>query len=764
MLNWLTRLAIDHRGRVLIGALVLVPVLAVLGGRVEDHLSVGGFIVDGSESHLGDEILEDSFQAGSADWVLVIRLEEGTLYRDEVTEAGLALTKAIEADPGTTEVLSYWTLEGFTRFEPSPLQSVDGKNAVVAAAFTGDEDEQRDTAERLGELTGPTELWTATATGPAEISRQARESAEQDLQRSELIAAPLTLIALLIVFRGIRPALLPLAVAIFAILGTFTVLSLIARVTTISVFALNLTTALGLGLAIDYCLLMVARFREELGHGRPVEQALAHTVQTAGRTVLYSGATVAASLTALLVFPVAYLRSFAFAGAAVVAVACAASVIILPALLAWMGDRIGVRTTSSTESFWGRQARRVTRFPIPWALIVTMFLIVVGLPFLRFEPGRIDDRVLPEGNSARIATDHLREDFAFRNFNGIGVIALGADPDDEESLTEFTQQILALDHVIRVDTPRGFFYQNNNAGKAREFNERFRDDSGIWVQVISNKAPDDPRSEDLVHALRDLDSPYEGVDLIVTGATASVIDSVDAVESRLPLALVIIAIVTLIVLFMMTGSVVVPVKAVILNLLSLTATFGAIVWIFQDGNFADLLGFTATGRVDVFQPILMFCIAFGLSMDYEVFLLSRIKEEYDLSGDNDHAIVAGIGATGRIVTAAAVLLAIVFMAIATSEVTVVKMFGVGLTIAVIVDAFLVRATLTPALMKLAGRANWWAPTALRRFHLRWGLWENEPISLPTDPLPGSGEEQAAAADAGEPSDEQAATDAAETGE
>ena len=658
-------------------------------------------------------------------------------------------------------MLSFWTLGG-DRTEVNPLRSNDFEKAVIAASFTGDEDEQRETAERLVEVAEPTELWTAAATGSAEISRQASERAEQDLLRSELIAAPLTLIALLIVFRGIRPAMLPLAVAIFAILGTFTVLSLIARLTTVSVFALNLTTALGLGLAIDYCLLMVARFREELGHGRTVERALAHTVQTAGRTVLYSGATVAASLTALLVFPVAYLRSFAFAGAAVVAVACAASVVVLPALLAWMGDRIGVRDTNTTESFWGRQARRVTRHPIPWALIVTILLIVVGLPFLRFEPGRIDDRVLPSDNPARVATDSLREDFAFRNFNGIGVIALGADRDDEESLIEFTDQILALDNVIRVDTPRGFFYQNNLAGKAREFNERFPGDRGIWVQVISSQDPDDPRTEQLVRDLRELESPYEGVELVVTGTTASVLDSVDAVQSRLPLALVIIAIITLIVLFMMTGSVVVPLKAVVLNLLSLTATFGAIVWIFQDGNFADALGFTATGRVDVFQPILMFCIAFGLSMDYEVFLLSRIKEEYDLSGDNDHAIVAGIGATGRIVTAAAVLLAIVFMAIATSEVTVVKMFGVGLTIAVIVDAFLVRATLTPALMKLAGRANWWAPAALRRFHLRWGLWENEPVALPIQLADDEPADHGSADD--ESTDEHAADESAGTGE
>lgn len=732
MLNWLTRLATRHHRRVLIGALVLVPALALLGGGVEEQLSVGGFVVGDSESAQGDEILEEVFDAGPADWVLVIALRDDTLIDDEVTAAGIELTEAIGADPGTTEVLSYWTLEGYSVAEVHPLASVDRRNAVVVASFAGDEDEQRQTATRLEEFTEPNEWWTAAATGPVEISRQARESAERDLLRSELIAAPLTLLALLIVFRGLRPALLPLAVAIFAILGTYTVLSLIARLTTVSVFALNLTTALGLGLAIDYCLLMVARFREELAHGRPVDQALSHTVQTAGRTVLYSGATVAASLLALLVFPVAYLRSFAYAGVAVVAVACAASVVILPSLLAWLGPRIGVRTSDPAESFWGRQARRVTRRPLVWALSVAILLVFAGIPFLRFDAGRIDDRVLPESNSARIATDQLRNDFAYRNFNGIGVIALGADPDDRQTMFEFMDSILALDNVYRVDTPAGFYFQNYQEGVAKKavaFNERFSSDGGMWVQVTSNSDPDDPASRALVDDLRALDSPYPGVDLVVTGTTAAVTDSVDAVQSRLPIALVIIAVITLIVLFMMTGSVVVPLKAIVLNLLSLTATFGAIVWVFQDGNLSGILGFTATGQVDVFQPILMFCVAFGLSMDYEVFLLSRIKEEYDLTGDNDHAVVAGIGSTGRIVTAAAVLLAIVFMSIATSGVAVVKMFGVGLTIAVVVDAFLVRATLTPALMKMAGRANWWAPASLRRFHLRWGLWENEPVAL-----------------------------------
>ena len=340
MLRGLTRLAVERHRRVLIGALVVLPVLVIIGGPVEDHLSVGGFVVGDSESARGDDILEEEFDAGPADWVLALSFKDDRkAFMEDVSIAGQELHTEIEAHPGVTEVVSYWTL--IRPAESNPLESIDGRHVILAATLGGDEDEQRHTAEDLERFTEETELWTAAATGPAEVSRQARELAEKDLQRSELIAAPLTLIALLLVFRGLRPALLPLVVAVFAVLGTFTALALIARVTTVSVFALNLTTALGLGLSIDYCLLMVARFREELAHGRPVGTAVSHTVQTAGRTVLYSGATVAASLMALLVFPVPYLRSFAYAGFAVVVVACTASVIILPALLNWLGERVG---------------------------------------------------------------------------------------------------------------------------------------------------------------------------------------------------------------------------------------------------------------------------------------------------------------------------------------------------------------------------------------------------------------------------------------
>ena len=411
----------------LVGAAILVPVLAILGGGVEERLSVGGFIVDNSESEIGDRILEDVFDAGPADWVLVLALNSGTLANDDVAAAGTALTEAIEADPGTTEVLSYWTLEGYNITEVSPLQSVDGRNAVVVASFAGDEDEQRETANRLEAFTEPTDLWTAGATGPVEISRQARENAKNDLLRSELIAAPLTLLALLLVFRGLRPALLPLAVAVFAILGTYTVLSLIAAMTTVSVFALNLTTALGLGLAIDYCLLMVARFREELGRGRPVEQALSHTVAN-GRAngavqrrhrgcVTHRAGGVPRAVPAI----VRLRRSRCGAGrlrrlGRGVAGRC------------WPGSAIGSAPAPGTRSRLLGASSPASHPPSRHAghWPSRTILVFAGLPFLRFDAGRIDDRVLPPSNSARIATDQLN-DFAFRNFNGLGVIAIGAD-------------------------------------------------------------------------------------------------------------------------------------------------------------------------------------------------------------------------------------------------------------------------------------------------------------------------------------------------
>ena len=369
--------------------------------------------------------------------------------------------------------------------------------------------------------------------------------------------------------------------------------------------------------------------------------------------------------------------------------------------------------------------------PVIWLLAVAAFLVFLALPFFRLDPGRIDERVLPDDLDARVTAETIQDRMNWSNFNPIQVAAPGLDADDEEGIRDLTSRIQELDGVVRVGNPFGFF-RDDGLVPPTWLNEHFvptdGNAAGTWIDVVYWWDFDDPRIEDLIASIRDLDTPYG--QLLVGGNNATVIDTVDSVTARIPAALAVIAIVTLVLLFFMTGSVLIPIKAVVLNLLSLTAMLGALVWIFQDGNFAETLGVTVSGKIDIFTPILMFCIAFGLSMDYEVFLLTRIKEEYDLTGDNDQAIRVGIGQTGPVVTAAAVLLAIVFVAIATSGVVIVKMFGIGLALAVITDAFLVRATITPALMKLAGRLNWWAPGPLRRFHLRWGIWETDPVVVP----------------------------------
>ncbi|MEA3216929.1 MAG: putative drug exporter of the superfamily, partial [Acidimicrobiia bacterium] len=536
---------------------------------------------------------------------------------------------------------------------------------------------------------------------------------------------------LLIVFGGVLAATLPLAVAALAIVGTFVALSVMTAFTDVSILALNLTTALGLGLAIDYCLVLLSRYREELTGHTTVEAALAGTLQTAGRTVLFSAATVAASLAALLVFPIPYLRSFAYAGIAVVGLSALAAVVVLPAVLALLGVRLQSRRRAHRGSgFWGRQADRVMRHAVLYVAGGTALLVLLGLPFLGAHLGRIDDRILPAHLSSRQTDDVIRRDFDFQETTPIAVVLPHTSPTETKALTRYIGAILQLDGVHRVDWALASSMSVSSV-KATSYHERFRGNGATWVSIVPSLPYDSAGTKRLVEQLRALPGP-NGDRPLVAGATAALTDTLDQVRARVPLALAIVVGATFIVLFLMTGSLVMPVKALLLNALSLTATFGAIVWVFQDGHLSGVLDFTSTGSIDTYTPILMFCVAFGLSMDYEVFLLARIKEEWDLSLDNEHAVRAGLERTGRLVTAAALLMVIAFASIGlTSGVLLAKMFGLGLALAVLVDAFVVRTLLIPAFMKLAGRLNWWAPRPLRRLHLRYGAWETAPITLTT---------------------------------
>jgi putative drug exporter of the RND superfamily len=524
------------------------------------------------------------------------------------------------------------------------------------------------------------------------------------------------------------------------------VLRVLAEVTDVSIYALNLTTALGLGLAIDYSLFIVSRYREELRAGREPADALVVTMGTAGRTVLFSAATVAVSLLALLVFPLYFLRSFGYAGIAVVALAAIGALVVLPALLAVLGRRVDrfplpllrrrAAATTAREpgtGFWHRIATAVMRRPVPVALAVVAFLLLLGTPFLGVRFGLPDDRVLPPSAEGRQVAEAVRANFATDESSALSVVASGiGDPTAHlAEIDGYAAALSQLDGVERVDALTGSY-----AGGARlqgpldagdghgpavpPEGRRFAAADGTWLSVVGSVEPYSAAGEDLVAAVRGLDAPLGGQ---VTGPSAQLVDTKASLFGNLPAAGAIIAVVTFALLFLMTGSVVIPAKALVLNLLSLTAIYGAMVWVFQDGHLAGVLGFTPTGTIDTSMPVLLFCIAFGLSMDYEVFLLSRIKEEYDRTGDTVASVAAGLERTGRIVTTAAALLAIVFIAFATSQVSFLKLFGIGTALAILVDATLIRALLVPAFMRLAGQANWWAPAPLRRLHARVGLRE-----------------------------------------
>jgi RND superfamily putative drug exporter len=726
---------VHQRWWVIGAALAFLPLGALIGSNVADELSAGGFEDPTSEStHAADALVARFPTAGEPDFVVLVTATRGSVDDDAVADEGQALTRRLGRRPEVIQAGSYWSLG-----KPPQLKSTDGREALLVAALRGDLDQRVKAAERLSPLFTRDDGRVRTAvTGISEVARQVSERSEKDLQRSELLTAPIVGIALVFVFGSIVAAALPLAVGILAVVGTLVILVIIASITEVSIFALNLTTGLGLGLAIDYALFVVSRYREELGKGTSTRVAVARTMQTAGRTVAFSAATVMISLMSLLVFPQPYLRSFAYAGVAVVGMAAVAAIIVLPAILVVLGDRIEKgrvfrRSTADEGHFWNAQARRVMRHPWTYAIGVSAILVVLAIPFLRIQLGQIDDRVVPpDVASSRTATDQIREHFTSRENSALRVFLPGVDPAERaEEIAAFADRLRDLPGVARVDAATGFYFAGGQTlpPSASVLSERFSSaehPQETWLNVVPDIEPISDEGEQLVADVRSTDAPFH---FTVAGPSARLVDTKDTIGDRLPFALGIIALVTFALLFLMTGSVVVPLKALALNVLSLTATFGAMVFVFQDGRLADLLGYTQTGFIDTFTPVLMFCIAFGLSMDYEVFLLSRIKEEYDYDHDNERAVAVGLGKTGRIVTAAALVLSIVFLGLTTSEVFQVKLFGLGLTLAILIDAFLIRATLVPAFMRLAGHVNWWSPRFLRRWHLRYGIWENEPIKV-----------------------------------
>ena len=695
-----------RRRRLVLALTVLFVFAAGAGGAgafgaFEDE----GFEDPGSESYRASRFLEEEIGTDDPEMVLVVDATGGAdVDVPAVATAGTELTAALAGEPEVASAISYWSLDGAPE-----LRSTDGTSALVVVDVDGDDETVGELSDRYAGARGPV---TVGVGGEEAIDTAIEEQLGSDLARAESLAIPATLLLLVLVFGGVVAASLPLAMALVSVTGTLLALFAVAHVTDVSIYSINLTTALGLGLAIDYSLFIVSRFREELAAGRSSDDAVVRTVETAGRTVAFSALIVAASLSALLVFPLYFLRSFAYAGTAVVVSAAAGALLTLPALLAVLGPRVNAWSfrrhgaiqggTGRERGFWHRLAGAVMRRPVPVATGVIVLLLVLGSPFLRVNPGLPSYESLPESNEARQVAEALATEFDGNQSEQFAIVLPGTDAAgaDSEAVATFADRVEAVDGVAEVTVESA--------------------EAGTWLTVVPSVPLVSSEGEDLVNGIRAIDAPFR---FGVEGDAAELVDTKDAIYDRLPLALAIIGITTFVLLFAVFGSLLVPLKAIVVNLLSLTATFGAMVWIFQEGHLSGLLDFTATGQLDVAMPILMFCIAFGLSMDYEVFLLSRIKEEHDRTGDNTQAVAAGLASTGRLITAAALVLAISFAAFATSGMSFMKLMGLGLALAIVIDATIVRALLVPAVMRLAGEANWWAPGPLRRLQRRWGVRE-----------------------------------------
>jgi len=698
MLDRLAGLA-QRRGRwVVICAVVFFGVAGALGGAVADRLAPYDAEDPDTESAQAEDRLE---AAGYRDTGVVVLIDDVDVTSPQGRERVRDVSTLVARDRDVESVA------GYLETGSEDFVSRDGDTTYLAVALTPtDDDAVQDAGDRISEgLAGEPDV---TVGGTAVAQQQINEQVEQDLRRAELIAFPILFLLSLLFFRSLVAAMLPLLVGVLVIVSTFLMLRVASEMTTVSIFALNLVTGLGLGLAIDYSLFMVSRYREEIARTGPGIEAMRRTLATAGRTVFFSSLTVAAALASLLVFPQNFLHSMGLGGSLVALIAGTIALVVLPAVLALLGARVNSLTPGflrrraesdarpATEGFWYRLSRFVTRAPGRVAAASAALLIALGIPFLSIEFTSVDAQVLPEETSARQVDNSLRADFPPFRDTPIQLAVQG----DETDARRIASRAEDLPGVAAVQRP-----------------VRLGDDAYV-VEVFSETEPLSSESQRIVDDLRALSG-----DALATGFTAEFIDLQDSLVDHLPAVLAVVGLATFIVLFLMTGSVVLPIKQLIMNLLGLSATFGILVLIFQDGRFEGLLGYTSQGGLESTQPLLLFAVVFGLSTDYGVFLLSRIKEARDGGASDSEAVALGLERTGRIVTAAALLFSIAIGAFATSEVIFIKELGLGTAIAVLIDATIIRALLVPSLMEMLGSWNWWAPRPLKRLHARIGLSE-----------------------------------------
>ncbi|HEY1651403.1 MAG TPA: MMPL family transporter [Acidimicrobiales bacterium] len=712
-LRRLARGVLAHRVAILAVTGVFVVLAAVFGGNVSSRLSQGGFDASSEQSVQAADVLASKFHSGSDNFILLVHATRGTVDSPAVVAAGGALTRRLAAQPYMANVQSYWSLDSI-----AVLRTHNGTSALVMGRIVGSQDQivrrEPAIAAAVAHASGPIDVQVG---GFASAFHEVNSVVEHDLLRAEAFAVPLTLILLLFVFGSLVAAAMPLTIGAVAVVGTLLSLRVLDGITPVSVFAVNLTTVLGLGLAIDYSLFVVSRFREELAAGRDVPDALEETLAHAGRTVAGSALTVAAAVSALLVFPLMFLRSFAYAGITVALLAGLAALVVLPAALALIGPRINSLTVwrrsvrPPADGFWSKMARGVMRRPVVVLVVATAVLLVVASPFLHLRLGYLDDRVLSPSDQVRQVDDTLRADFGQGQTDALQVVAPRTGTAGPSVQAAYAVRLSELPDVQRVDAASGVYFRGVRLPAPAAYLAQFAGHGGTWYSVVPEGNALSAAGTQLVATIRNDPAPFP---VLVGGLPAGLADSTGVINQYLPLALFLVAGVTFLLLLFLFRSIFIPIKALVLNALSLGAMFGAMVWIFQDGHLSGLLGFTPTGALVDTMPILMFCVAFGLSMDYEVFLVSRMKERRDAGASNDEAVAGGLQSTGRIITAAALLMSIVFFGLVTSGIAFMKLFAVGLTFAVLLDAFVIRGMLVPAAMKLAGEAAWWFPHLHRR--------------------------------------------------
>ncbi|MET9226886.1 MMPL family transporter [Lentzea sp. NPDC003310] len=683
-------IAYRRRWVVLVATVLLAVVGGIWGLGVFDKLSQGGYEAPSSEAARADKVAEEAFGRQNGDVIVI--------YRGDFANP-LELKKVADH------------ISGFPKDDVlkavGPVPSDDQKQALVAITLSsGDSNEQikqfQDVQSQL-KIDG----FTEQVGGLVPTQKAINDMSQEDLTRAEMFSLPLVLLLLVVIFGGLVAASLPVVVGGLAIMGSLGVLHAVSLFTEVNSFAVNVASLLGLGMAIDYGLFMVGRFREELAQGRTTEQAVGRTVASAGRTVVFSATLLVIALAGLLLFPHGFLKSLAYGGVASVAIAALVSITLLPALLGVLGKRVDKlampwRKKEPSERGWRRLSGAVMKRPVLIALPIIGVLVALGSPFLGVQFGQVTEKVLPEGNAVRVATENINQNFSALSSNGFKIVIKGGD---QAAVQEYLGKVKDINGIGDV--------QPTGADKG--------------VTAASAGLDNDALSEESKQALKDvraLPAP-PGAEVLVGGNTAVVSDSLDAIADGLPLMVTLLVGATLILMFLAFGSVVLPIKAVVMSALSLSATFGVLVWIFQDGHGANLLGVTP-GPLESGIVVLMAAIVFGLSTDYEVFLLSRMVEARGQGATTEEAVTTGLAKTGRVITSAALLLIVVTGAFAFSQVAMMRFVGVGMILALALDATVVRMLLVPAVLKLLGNAAWWSPGPLKRIQERLAL-HDEPV-------------------------------------